>query len=138
MKKVPYISLSISPMANNVLTAEQLYCILWEDDISGLAPGELLPEDNDESILKQAKELSGKTIRQYCEWRWPEHEEEQFLIVLQVLSTTGILSELEKEKYAVVYEDGSITQNLEHKKALRISTGNNKYMVPMAALKDLE
>ena len=132
MEKVSsYISLAGSPYANKILTDHQLDMILWEDDIQATAPGtscQTTQKDIDDII----KQLSGKTIKEYCEWRWPDNTEEQFLIVLNDLSN------IEKQKgevYAVYnFEQGSIIKNLSFKQAQAMAGSFDTYVIPMDAL----
>ena len=133
MEKVsPYISLAGSPYANKVLTDHQLDMILWEDDIQATAPGtscQTTQEDVNESI----KELSGKTIKEYCEWRWPDNTEEQFLLVLNDLSN---IERQKGEVYAVYnLKQDSIIKNLPFKQAQTMAEISfYTYVIPMDAL----
>ena len=127
-----YVSLVGSPYANKVLSDEYLDKILWEDTINGIGPGgvcDTKQEDIDEIISK----LSGNTIKQYCEWRWPDNPEEQFLFVLQDIC------EIEKNKgdvYAVFDKTiNSIMKPLTFSQAKTISSSSyNKFIIPIDAL----
>lgn len=133
MQKVStYISLAGSPYANKVLTDQQLDMILWEDEIQATAPGtscQTTQEDIDDVI----KQLSGKTIKEYCEWRWPDNTEEQFLLVLNDLSN---IEPQKGEVYAVYnFKQDSIIKNLPLKQAQSMANiSYNIYAIPMDAL----
>ena len=64
--------------------------ILTEDEIKSLfsleednlAPGESFSEEEYQDFIK---DVSGKTIWEYCNWRYPEEPEEQLEMVIGVL-----------------------------------------------------
>lgn len=133
MEKIEtYISLDGSPYTNKVLTDYQLDMILWEDDIQATAPGtscQTTQEDIDDII----KQLSGKTIKEYCEWRWPDNTEEQFLRVLNDLSH---IERTKGDVYAVYnFKQDSIIKNLTFKQAEAMANVSlDIYVIPMDAL----
>ena len=133
MNKIsPYISLEGSPYADKILTDTQLDMILWEDDIQSQGPG-TFSKTTQIDIDIAVKQLSGKTIKEYSHWRWPDNPEEQFLIVLQDLS------HIEPQKgdvYAVYnYKHDSIIKDITFKQAQSMASKSSDYFViPMDAL----
>jgi hypothetical protein len=126
-----YISLAGSPYANKVLTNQQLDMILWEDDIQSTAPGTSC-QTTQEDINKEISQLSGKTIKEYCEWRWPDNPEEQFLLVLNDLAH---IEPMKGEVYAVYnFRKDSIIKNLSFKQAQTIVNSADTFIIPMDAL----
>jgi hypothetical protein len=126
-----YISIAGSPYANKVLTNQELDMILWEDDIQGTAPGNSC-KTTQEDINKEINQLSGKTIKEYCEWRWPDNPEEQFLLVLNDLAH---IEPMRGEIYAVYnFRKDSIIKNLSFKQAQTIVNSADTFIIPMDAL----
>ena len=125
-----YISLEFSPYADKVLTDQQLDMILWEDDIQATAPGTKC-ETTQKEVDSTIAELSGKTIKEYCHWRWPDNPEEQFLLLLEDLSEI----DTEKGNVYAVYNNKreSIVKELSFKQAKSMSD-HDSFIIPMDAL----
>jgi hypothetical protein len=127
-----YICLSNSPYSNRILTDEQLSMLLWSDEYDGLAPGQS-SDCTQEEIDSIIANLSGKSIKDYCHWRWPDNPEEQFLYVLECLSDF----EQNKGDVYVVYnlKKETIMKNMTYKQALGISNQSfDTYVLPMEAI----
>lgn len=62
-----------------VLDATALFSL----DEENLAPGEELSEEDFKEFIN---DVTGKTLWEYCKWRWPEEPEEQLELALSVLT----------------------------------------------------
>jgi len=127
-----FISLAGSPCANKVLPDEHLDKILWEDTYDGVGPGGVCDTTQDD-INQIISELSGKTIKEYCEWRWPDNPEEQFLMVLNDISH---IERVKGEVYAVFDKSiNSIMKPLTFSQAKAIADhSSDKFIIPTDAL----
>jgi hypothetical protein len=76
------LSLNRNDMENYILTQDDAIKLfsLEEDDQS--------PMDNpytDDDFNKFVEDVSGKTLLEYCEWRFPDSPEEQFELASEIL-----------------------------------------------------
>lgn len=73
------------PMLSHVITEEEA------GKLFSLEEDNLGPDDaiSDEDFEKFKKDVTGMTMKQYCEWRWPDEPQEQFDMALAVLDGTN-------------------------------------------------
>jgi hypothetical protein len=130
-----YICLSKSSYANMVLSDEQLSKLLWADEYDGLAPDQT-SDCTQEEIDSIIANLPGKTIKDYCHWRWPDNPEEQFLYTLECLSE---FEQKKGEVYAVYnMKKETLMKNMTFKQAQSISNQYfETYVIPMDAVNSL-
>lgn len=116
-----------------ILSDELLSYLIWEEEYNNVGPGAPTSSLTQEEVDDIISQLPEKTMAAYCKWRWPDNEEEQYLIALQSLVMRG--DPKEGTEYAVVTLQGKLVNNLTYDEArdyLRKSytTKHQHYIVP--------
>ena len=133
----PVITIHNNKYASKTFTAENIRKLIWNDEMDGLAPG-TQTDLTDAEVETYVDILSDKTYKDYCEWRWPDNVEEQFLKVLECLHVNA---ESTEKEFALVYVDETeefwLTKNLTYTEAKELGRTCTSYIVPMDAVSNL-